>query len=203
MQLRSLQKLLTLKPDLYRLHAQVLHPDRGPSLLITPVLFKTVNPQTHCEQVLWKMRQSILSLKLYDLIAHQFSDYCRARGQPFAGDWKAVPGKIVQDFAVVCRDIVPRHLLPAEVVSFFGPKEIEAEMRRKERRDFKRWGNILPTQAAARGSSGLRSAPGEPFGDLRRARRAGIRPIRRAGARASGPALPGLRELQPPRLALP
>ena len=152
MQLRSLQKLLTLKPDLYRLHAQAPRPGDAPSLFIAPVLFKTVSPQTHCEQVLWKVRQSVLSLKLFDLLAHQFADYCRARGQLFSGDWKAVPGKLVQDFVAVCRDIVPRHLLPAEVVAFFGPKEVEAELRRKERRDLKRWGNLEPALAAARGS---------------------------------------------------
>lgn len=156
----------------------------SPTLFIAPVLFKTVNPQTHSEQVLWKMRQSILCLKLYDLIAHQFSEYCRIRGQPFSGDWKAAPAKLVQDFSIVCRDIIPRHLLPAEIVEFFGPKEVEAEMRRKERRDLKKWGNIRPPQDPARGSLGLRRTPGQPAGHFRRARRARVRALRREAARA-------------------
>ncbi len=153
-QLRSLQKLLTLKADLYQLHTQSLQPGSTPSLFIAPVLFKTVSPQTHSEQVLWKMRQSVLSLKLYDLIAHQFADYCSIRGLPFAQEWSAAPSKLVQDFCVVCRDIIPRHLLPAEIVEFFGSKEVEAEMRRKERRDLKRWGNLQQSTDPARGRPG-------------------------------------------------
>lgn len=90
-------------------------------------------------------------LKVYDLIAFQFEKYCRSRGELLRDNWRNISLKVRQDFNFVCKDIIPRHLLPIDIVALFGPKEEDGEKRRKIRRSQKRWGIHFDDQDGNKG----------------------------------------------------